>query len=441
MCSLIKELMNYSRSDYYGFHMPGHKRNIQTFGSYLPYAMDITEIEGFDDLHHAEEILLQAQKKASLVFKAEETHYLINGSTAGNLSAILSVTNVGDKVLVARNNHKSVYSALFLNHLNPIYIYPRIYENYGIMGEISSEDIEKCLQDDKDIKAIIIVSPTYDGVVSDVKSISTIAHDYGIPLIVDEAHGAHFGMHEYFPKNSNELGADLVVQSVHKTLPSLTQTGLLHVNGGIVDRQKLERYLKMFQSSSPSYVLMASIDNCVNLLHENGMELFKNYVYRLEKLRKNLGKLHCLKLIELKNLDRSKLLISTRLAPISSRELYGLLLEEYHLQMEMCGPDYITAMTSVGDTQEGFKRLEDALLQIDTRMKENGLNEDIISADQGTVLLPHMEQAECLEEGSQWFYYLYPPGIPFIVPGEIITEEIKQWMKNQEDAGFTIQRG
>ena len=216
---------------------------------------------------------------------------------------------------------------------------------------------------------MMIVSPTYDGVVSDVREIARIVHRYGIPLIVDEAHGAHFGFHPYFPENANTKGADVVIHSVHKTLPALTQTALIHLNGTIADRKKIERYLHMLQSSSPSYLLMASIDVCMEFLEKRGQQEFETYVQELEKVRQRLKNLKMLKLIRTKQYDRSKLVISVKESQISSRELSQILREKYHLEMEMTAGDYILAMTSVGDTKEGLERFAAALEAIDAGLK------------------------------------------------------------------------
>ena len=263
MKTIYNYLNEYSESDFYGMHMPGHKRNEKMMENDLPYKIDITEIDGFDDLHHADGIIREAQERAARLYGADETHFLVNGSTVGILSAIMGVTDKGDQILVARNCHKSVYHAIYLNELEPVYVYPEYDEKTGLNGEVKADEIALLLEKNPNIKAVMIVSPTYDGVVSDVKKIAEVAHAHEIPLIVDEAHGAHFGFDPYFPKNANENGADIVIHSVHKTLPSLTQTALLHINGTFVNREKVRMYLHMLQSSSPSYVLMASIDECM----------------------------------------------------------------------------------------------------------------------------------------------------------------------------------
>ncbi len=215
MGTLYDSLREYSASDYYGFHMPGHKRVFKPAEG-IPYELDITEIEGFDDLHHAKGILKKAQERAARVFGAQETHFLVNGSTAGILSALLGTTDRGDMVLAARNCHKSVYHALDMQGLTPVYLYPEFDTDAGLNAGITAEDVEEALKMHPQIRAVVIVSPTYDGVVSDVARIAEIVHAYGIPLIVDEAHGAHFGFHPYFPENANTRGADVVIHSIHK---------------------------------------------------------------------------------------------------------------------------------------------------------------------------------------------------------------------------------
>ena len=193
MGTLYERLKNYGESDHYGFHMPGHKRQTGIPGMEKLYQIDITEIEGFDDLHHPRGILKEAQERAARVFQAEETHFLINGSTVGILSALAGVTRRGDTVLVARNCHKSVYHAIYMKELKPVYLYPGFDQETGLNTQISPEDVRRALEADPTIRAVVIVSPTYEWIVSDVEKISETVHAKGIPLIVDEAHGAHFG--------------------------------------------------------------------------------------------------------------------------------------------------------------------------------------------------------------------------------------------------------
>ena len=453
MASLYDKLIEYNKSDYYGFHMPGHKRNEKMFGTRLPYGIDITEIEGFDDLHHAETLIKDQEERAAHLYKAEETHFLVNGSTVGILSAILGVTNRGDKILVARNCHKSVYNAMELNGLRPIYIYPEYEKDLQINGEVCGEKIEILLNEYPDVKAVMIVSPTYDGVLSNVEKIAQIVHKRGIPLIVDEAHGAHFGFHPYFPENSNVKGADIVIHSVHKTLPSLTQTALIHINGEIVDREKVRKYLHMLQSSSPSYILIASIDRCMELLESEGDTLFELFAQRIDVLRTELQGLKHLEILQTEQFDRSKFLISVKKTGITSKKLADILLHTYHLQMEMTGGTYVLAMTALGDTKEGFERLKRALFKIDKSLSDEK-QEDYLPVELPKLPLvctnEEIERKKCgNEELILWkasigristeYAYVYPPGIPLIVPGEQITQEAIQVLALYAELGFSVE--
>ena len=457
MKRLLDRLYEYGESDYYGFHMPGHKRNMDFYEGKLPLNLDITEIDGFDDLHHAEDILKEAQERAAKVFHAKETHFLINGSSVGVISAIMGCTNRGDKILVARNCHKSVYAAVYLNDLQPIYLYPRYYAKSQLNGTCRAADIQSMLEEHSDIKAVVLVSPTYDGVVAEISRIKEMAHAYGVPLIVDEAHGAHLGFNDYFPENSNTAGADVVIHSIHKMLPAMTQTALLHINGPYVEPERIRRYLHILQSSSPSYVLMASIDACVDLMEKKGKEMMAEYVKNLRELRENLrDNLKVLKMVRRSSLnakyDMSKIVISTKYAPISSRELYRILLEKYHLQMEMAAGSYVLAMTSLADTKEGFDRLYQALMEIDAGLEplaepaEESWELPKLKSVCSIAEAEHKDKKECesvpLEESvgyvSREFAYVYPPGIPFIAAGERIDKDVIQLLLQHEKAGFVI---
>ena len=461
MATIYEKLKAYSDSDYYGFHMPGHKRKMHMSWDADPYTVDITEIEGFDDLHHAEGILKEAQERAARIYHADETHFLVNGSTVGILSAIAGVTNKGDQILVARNCHKSVYHAIYMNELNPVYLYPRFDSELQLNIEISAEDVRRALNRYPQIRAVMIVSPTYDGIVSDVAEIAKAAHEKGLPLIVDEAHGAHFGFHPYFPENANQQGADVVIHSVHKTLPAPTQTALLHMNGNLADREAVRKYLHMFQSSSPSYILMAGIDACMGLLETKADDLFSRYADRLQRTRKKLGKLKNLELEESEHFDRSKIVISTKNTMLTGKQLYEELLEHYHLQMEMAAGAYIIAMTSIGDTDAGMERLEDALFEIDMNWEVQKTTDDLSVKSVKIGILPQLEQIcssgdvwnrrnreqrrksvrwdEAVGQISAEYAYLYPPGIPLIVPGERISEEAIRLLLEYRSIGFEIE--
>lgn len=360
MGKLYDKLTELEYEDILPMHMPGSKRNSELMSMPDPVKMDITEITGFDNLHNATGIIKECAIEAARIFGADETCLLVNGSTAGVMAAICGATHGGDKVLVARNVHRSVINALYLGQLNPEYIFPEMkYPEAGIYGAVKSEDIEEAFKGSSDIKAVIITSPTYEGIVSDISAISEIVHRYGGVLIVDQAHGAHFGFNEEFPESAVRQGADVVITSVHKTLPALTQTALLHINRGRIDADRVKMFWNMFQSTSPSYILMGSIDNCVTILKEKGDYLFKKYVERLKKIRKEIDKLKYINLLPVDDISKIVLLVN------DGGEFARKLRQIYKIELEMASEKYVIAMTSIGDTDEGYARFLQALREMD----------------------------------------------------------------------------
>ncbi|MCR5452322.1 MAG: aminotransferase class I/II-fold pyridoxal phosphate-dependent enzyme, partial [Lachnospiraceae bacterium] len=256
---LYEKLTEYTNSSAYPFHMPGHKRN-EKYQMAEPVGMDITEITGFDNLHHPEEIIKKEQEFAARIHGAKESFFLVNGSTCGILAAVSAAVPKGGRLLVCRNAHKSVYNAAYLRQLELSYLRQE-RTKIGLETAVCPQEVERALAA-RETDAVLITSPTYEGMVADVEKIAHLVHEKGLPLIVDEAHGAHFGFHPFFPESALQKGADLVIQSVHKTLPSLTQTAILHVGkeaGRYIDLAKVRQFLSIYQTSSPSYVLMGSI--------------------------------------------------------------------------------------------------------------------------------------------------------------------------------------
>lgn len=456
--SLYEKLVQYSRSDYYPFHMPGHKRNPKA--DFLPYQLDITEIAGFDNLHCAKDVILKAQQQAADLYGAEETYFLINGSTSGLLAAISTVTKTSGKIIMARNCHKAAYHAAFLKELETVYVYPELEPDYKIQGGIRESVLAEQLDKQNDIQAVIITSPTYDGMVSDVKSIAKLVHHYGIPLIVDEAHGAHFGFfHGMIPDSAIKNGADIVIHSMHKTLPSMTQTALLHVNGALVNRKRLKKYLQIYQTSSPSYVMMAGMQQCIQLLTESRKQLFENYIALLREFSKNMQELKHLQIFTYKdnmkkygiyNYDISKLLIFTEHTNMTGKQLYDILLHRYHIQMEMAASNYVLGMTSIMDTRDGFRRLEEALLETDKELQERSttLKKENMAMEHPKVCMKISEAenaetcrirlAESKDRITAEYVYLYPPGIPILAPGERIKDSMIYQIEFYKRAGLDV---
>lgn len=464
--SLYDRLNELSHSDYYPFHMPGHKRMtdhpfLNDFSN--PYSLDITEIDGFDNLHHPEGILKDSMERTAAIYGADKSYYLVNGSTCGILSAICGTTNCGDVMIMSRNCHKSAYHGAFLNHLEIKYLYPEIIEEFEIQGGVAVEELEAMFKTFQRIAAVFIVSPTYDGIVSDIKRLADICHTYKVPLIVDEAHGAHFRYGETFPTSALDMGADVVIQSLHKTVPAFTQTALIHIKKGIVDIEKIEYYLQIFQSSSPSYLFMSGIQRCIEFMESEGRQQIKLYEKHLMQLRKNLMEMKHLKLLDrsvaggysVYDLDHSKIVVSTEKTNIGGQQLMDRLRTSYHLELEMCSANYVTAITSVMDTKEGLKRLGDALKTIDgvltvsidpKKQKEDGVvwkthsptsRLTLYEAWTGKKKEIALEDSEGMISGE--FVYLYPPGIPLVVPGEILSKDIINTILLYKHKGLSVQ--
>ena len=501
---LESRLTEYAKSDAYPFHMPGHKRNPAFAGgpeeeNGFPLSRDITEIDGFDDLHDPSGILKEEMERAAAFYGTKETIFSVNGSTGALLAAVSAAVPAGGKILAARNCHRSVFHAIYLRRLQASYLMPMIGEAEWACagGPVSADAVEvyfqaelqadgarnaapedRTAQDGKNPRtaAVVITSPTYDGIVSDIEKIAAVTHRYGAVLIVDEAHGAHLSRNPYFPDSAVRCGVDLVVQSMHKTLPAMTQTALLHNVTGAVPGERLRFFMDIYETSSPSYVLMASMTSCLHLLEKNGEALFTEYAERLARLRERLGKLRNLELLSYEKegrYDPSKLCVSVGTTGLTGPALYDLLREKYHLQMEMKTPRYVLAMTSLADTEEGFRRLAEALEEIDRAYipRENdgadtpgandkadagkrteNINAALYSAEMPAV---RMTIAEALEsrlfaetesglrpgELCTAFVDCYPPDLPLLVPGETVPPEMPERIRQLQEIGLTVRGG
>lgn len=443
--TLFGKLIQNSRSGMKPFHMPGHKRNEKRMPDINPYRIDITEIDGFDDLHHPHGCIAEAEQRAAALYNTKKTYFLINGCTGGILAAVSACAGTGDKILIARNSHKSVYNAVLINRLKPFYVWQ------DESGVVKAEDVDAVLRRNNDISCVFITSPTYEGAVSDIKKIADTVHLYGKILIVDEAHGAHMIFSDMFPESALDSGADIVIHGIHKTLPSLTQTALLHVNSNIVDVERLERYLGIYQSSSPSYVLMGSIDYSMEYLQKNAKKDFLSYEENLKYVYDELKSLNNIYLLSYgKARDASKIVVCTENTGMSGKECYRLLREKYNIQPEMSAPYYVVLMTSVWDEREVFEELVKALKEIDTAcdgypLKNNTGLPDIVRCEY--VMTPYQAAVTDTEEVnlseaagkvSAEMIYVYPPGVPFAAAGERLSEDTVRLMKAYHEFGYEL---
>ena len=554
--SLYSKLIEYSKNGRYPLHMPGHKRQRKLFdfnkafvgdedffnkpvdnpvnelneykeisvyvnSQYDPCDIDITVIIGFDDLHHPEGIIKAAMENASDFFGTRATFFLVNGSSCGILSAITAVTNIGDTIILGRNCHKSAYNAVQLRDLNVEYVYPEIVEGFNISGGYKPEEIEqKFVEAEKKnikVKAVVITSPTYEGIVSDIKKIAEIVHGHNSILIVDEAHGAHMILSDEFPTSAYKLGADIVIESAHKTLPAMTQTAFLHVQGDKVSVKDVQRMLSVYQSSSPSYVLMSSLDKCIRELPTKGQKDVNEMLITLNKFHNRVKNLKVLKVLDrsiigknsVYDFDISKIVIflnmklrsiekdnvelnitklnntvssntvlsdtvlnntllsntvsnkaeinnakldnaktnNTELSTNKINETYdgkyleSILREKYNFEIEMCSKDYVIGMTSICDNMDEILRLADNLVEIDNYIADKIKDKSLLEQTNTGILLEKTEHVMTIYEAllckkekidvcnavgrvSAGYVYIYPPEIPIIVPGDLITNQM-----------------
>lgn len=460
---LYEKLLAYGDSDHYPFHMPGHKRNEAAFikeetspARPDPLAavsrIDITEITGFDNLHYPEGILKDAQEAAAEAYGAVKSWYLVGGSTTGILAALSAAVPKGGRILIARNSHKSVYHGIYLRGLAVSYLYPEYDPVFGVPLPVTEEAVRRALEEEGDIRAVLITSPTYEGLTADVERIASAVHEWGIPLIVDEAHGAHFGFSDMLPASSTAW-ADVVVHSTHKTTRAMTQTALLHLCSGRVAAEEIQKYLDIYMTSSPSYVLMASIEQAIRELKERGNELFTAFWKRRELLLKDMDSLSCVKALQTDRdrQDPCKLLFGDISGRLSGLALKEILREAYHLEMEMSQGNHVLAILTPYDSAEGIERLQRALQEIDDGLKKKKAaalcSQPLYAAikpERRKMLESAWQQGERIplsEAGgriSSEFVYQYPPGTPLIVPGEVWDQELIRYIKRLSESGYEV---
>lgn len=495
-CRLWKQLRDYAASGMLPMHMPGHKRRLLPAPG-LPFQWDMTEVEGVDDLHDAQGILRDAMARTARFFGAERSWYLVGGSTVGNLAMISAAVPCGAEVICARNSHRSVLHACALRGLTVHWITPDTDPVFGVCRSVRPEQVERLLQKFPHSRAVILTSPTYEGIVSDIRSIADLCHRHcpaegadgkGIPLLVDEAHGAHFGLFPAagFPDSAIHLGADMAVQSAHKTLPSLTQTAFLHWNSGRIPAETVEEQLDIYETSSPSYPLMASLDGCTGRLEAEGEEWFLQWRDNLCRLYQELSGCRLLRAADFSGnpavyaADRSKILVNGRRAGLSGAKLSQILRERFQIETEMSAGWNVLAMTSCADRSKDLDRFADAVRCIDRELcrqqkipgaapnhKDNPLfsaaavwKSDDAPACREEAVNPAapfagpettsgiLRASEAPAEPVDFLHaagrtaaesvFAYPPGIPLIVPGEVLTRETAEKLEDLYRSGAAL---
>ncbi|NLM06226.1 MAG: aminotransferase class I/II-fold pyridoxal phosphate-dependent enzyme [Tissierellia bacterium] len=448
-------LKNLMKENSVSFHMPGHKGKNTSFnwGDYIPM-IDTTETFGMDNLLDPEGIILESQKETARIFGAKYTQYCPNGSTGSIYIALSAITKPGDTVIVQRNCHKSVYNSMILNRLDPIYVFPNYNEKYKVLTGVDPAEIERLLSENPQTKAVVITHPNYYGVVSNLPEIAKIVHAHGKVLMVDEAHGPHMGFSKNLPPSALSCGADIVIQSVHKTLPSLTSTSYIHVGTDRIDLNKLMDRFQLYITTSPSYLLTTSCEMAAAYMDtdEAKERLEKNIALcnkTIERLN-NIDKVFCFtgdpedKTIMAK--DNTKMLF--KIKNMKGTTLKKLLYKDFNIRLEMTDYYYALALSSLMNDEEDYDRLVDAANELSKRNIVEEIANVEVNLDEPNNVRPISDSYM----GKKELVYLkdsvgrisatsiipYPPGVPLIVPGEVITKELYEEIVFLQENEITI---
>ena len=444
---LVDALKNFDKISPAYFCIPSHHRGkgasssfTEVFGkTVLKY--DLTETPLTDDLHEADGAIKEAESLASELFGSDRTFFLVNGTTCANEAMIISSVCEGEKILVARNCHKSVLMGLIISGASPVYIEPEISGVFSAFGSISPEKVELAFKNHPDIKAFILTSPTYYGIGSDLQKIADICHSHGALLLVDEAHGSHFAFSDKLPKTALSCGADMVSQSTHKTLNSMTQSSMLHVKGSLVDISKVDAALKIVQSTSPSYILMASLDAARQNAALNGRTAVCRMLDITSYIRSALSSIDgvsCPENVagnEVFSFDKTRIIFSVK--GISGFSLSEILLEKYNICCEMADNYNVVSIIGSSDSYEDADRLINAVKETAATVNSGKIKEFSLPPMPPIAMTPRKaffakstrtNFKDSVGKVSAEMIAPYPPGIPVIYPGEVITEEIYEFI-------------
>ncbi|MFV8829705.1 aminotransferase class I/II-fold pyridoxal phosphate-dependent enzyme [Alkalihalobacterium sp. APHAB7] len=443
MTPLFSKLMDHLNKKPHSFHVPGHKWGSvypafarDSFASILK--LDATELTELDDLHDAQTVIKEAQHLLADAYGAASSYFLVGGSTVGNLAMILSVCRKDDIILVQRDSHKSVMNGIQLAQATPIYLTPDYNEGTGLSSGVSLETVIKAIQTYPEAKALFLTNPSYYGITRNLNEIITTVHQYNIPVLVDEAHGAHFGFGEGLPVSALTQGADVVVQSAHKTLPAMTMGSFLHFNSALISNKKITYYLQVLQSSSPSYPIMASLDLARHYVANLNQDEVSTIVKSSNQFKNELKEIPQVTVVELKEnalltIDPLKITLRTNC------ELTGIemqrLLEEKDIYVELANEEFLLLVLPLSP----FKDMEFIVSILKGVLKPYKVKERILSYK--TVGFPKLSSVKLTQAAMNSYatkmvrieesaghliaepIIPYPPGVPMLIPGETITEE------------------
>ncbi|WP_315613117.1 aminotransferase class I/II-fold pyridoxal phosphate-dependent enzyme [Alkalihalobacillus sp. MEB130] len=448
------------------FHIPGHKQGkgmdpeFSQFIGENALSIDLINIEPLDDLHHPHGIIKEAQELAAEAFGADHTFFSVQGTSGAIMTMIMSVCGPGDKIIVPRNVHKSIMSAIIFSGATPIFIHPEIDPELGISHGITTDSVEKALNSHPDAKGLLVINPTYFGISGNLRKIVEIAHSYDVPVLVDEAHGVHIHFHDQLPISAMQAGADMAATSVHKLGGSMTQSSILNVKEGIVSAKRVQSIISMLTTTSTSYLLLSSLDVARKQLATKGEELIGNVITLAETTRariNDLAGITCVgeEILGTKatfDMDPTKLIITVKDLGISGHEAEVWLREHYSIEVEMSDLYNILCIVTLGDTQEKMDILVNALTHLSTTKAttvKNNQSSSVYVPNIPTLALSPRDAFYAETEFVPFsesagriiaeFVMVYPPGIPILIPGEIVTEDNLSYIEENLKNGLPVQ--
>lgn len=448
--TLLDELVKFSKKDAVRAHMPGHNggEGLDPKFRHNAFRVDVTEFDATDNLQDPKGILKKSRERAAKAFGAKETFFLVNGSTVGIQAAILAAAPRGSKLIVDRCCHKSVISAMILAGAEPVFIEPEFYQSHGIYGAVTPIAVMDAMHDNPDAAGVVITSPTYHGVCADIEKLARHAHSADMFLLVDEAHGAHFAFSDGLPKTALSQGADIVVQSAHKMLPALGQTAFLHLGDSkLVSADRVRKCVNMLQTSSPSYMLLASLDMAVHRMRGDGAKHLEKLVERITELKSKIGVLSgvsCVVSSGLENdYDIMKTVIDFSELGITGYGAAELLRRDYGIYPEMADERSVLLYFTVGTTLKDIEKVDRAVTDISkTEFKPQALKN--VPKLPPIQMSRHMGEAfyaesrklnigEAVGKISAEIVNCCPPCVPVAVPGQVITNNVVEYLSTQTD--------
>ncbi|KJB88453.1 arginine decarboxylase [Paenibacillus sp. E194] len=463
---LFTALKEHAASNPVQFHIPGHKKGVGTDSEFREFigdnalSIDLINIAPLDDLHQPTGVIEEAQKLAADAFGSDYTYFSVQGTSGAIMTMILSICSPGDKIIVPRNVHKSIMSAIIFSGAKPVFISPVRDENLGIDHGITTKSVQRALDRHPDAKAVLVINPTYFGVCANLKEIVDLAHSRHVPVLVDEAHGVLIHFHEDLPMSAMEAGADMAATSVHKLGGSMTQSSVLNLNtkNGYVNPQRVQTIISMLTTTSTSYVLLASLDTSRRNLAINGHDMAQRTIDLAQKARRSINELEGLYCFGEEILgdeatfdyDPTKLTIHVRHLGITGFETENWLRAHYNIEVELSDMYNILCLVTPGDNEETVSVLLTALRELaETYYNVNTANELIVKIPEiphlsliprdafygDTEVIPFKESAgRIIAE----FIYVYPPGIPILLPGEVISQDNIDYIVDHVDVGLPV---